>query len=225
MIWLLGSTGLTGSYVANIIEENADFGLNSVYAPVRKPTRNYTKINEVEFDFANEQALSDLPKPDSVICCIGTTIKKAGSEAAFKSIDLDLVLHFATKAKSMGCKQFILVSSIGADSKSSFFYLKVKGELEEELAKLNFESTLILRPAALFGNRKEKRLVEQIGIQFSRVISPILIGFLRNYRPIKAFDVAKVIVNNAKHPLKGFHIFESSKIQEIAESLFYVCKN
>lgn len=225
MIWLLGSTGLTGKFVADLIEDDSDFDSNSVIAPVRKSSKTYSKINQIEFDFASEKAISDLPKPDSVICCIGTTIKKAGSESAFKAIDFELVMRFAHQAKSMGCKQFILISSIGANHKSSIFYLKVKGELEEELAKLNFESTLFLRPAALFGNRKEKRFGERIGIKFSQFISPILIGFLRNYRPINAFDVAKVIVNNAKHPLIGFHIFESSKIQKIAESLFYVCKN
>ncbi|TNE71757.1 oxidoreductase [bacterium] len=217
MIWLLGSTGLTGSEVAHLLDEDSLLGKQTI-CPVRKTKGNFNNIREIEIDFNLPDPTVSLPDPKIVICCLGTTIKKAGSQEAFRFVDYHLPLLFAQKAKKRGATQFILVSSIGADASSSVFYLKTKGELEEMIKALNFTSALCLRPAALMGNRSEFRLGEKIGIQISKLISPLLVGAFKNYRPIQANTVAKVIVDKAKHPDSGFHIFASSKIQQLADT-------
>ncbi len=218
MIWLLGSTGLTGSFVAQYLDQLPELGTNTL-ALVRNPVGSYQTIQEQVFNFDDEASFLHLAAPQTVICCLGTTIKKAGSKEAFKKIDFDLPLTFAQFAQQKGAQQFILVSSIGADAQSSVFYLRTKGELEERIKSLSFKSTTILRPAGLVGPRKEFRLGEVIGNSIGGLISPLLVGSLKNYRPIQAQTVAKVIIEKAKHPDSGFYILESLEIQNLADSI------
>lgn len=218
MIWLLGSTGLTGSFVAQFLDASQELGKSTI-ALVRKPVGMYKHIQELVFNFDDREAYSTLPTPQTIICCMGTTIKKAGSKEALKKIDFELPLTCAQYGKQKGAQHFILVSSIGADSQSSVFYLRTKGELEEMIKSLAFKTTTILRPAGLLGPRKEFRLGEVVGNFIGSVISPFLLGSLKNYRPIQAETVAKVIVEKAKHPDAGFYILESLDIQNLADSI------
>jgi uncharacterized protein YbjT (DUF2867 family) len=216
--WILGSTGLTGTELCSLIETQHSFH-HDIYAPVRNVTNRFKKVTECVVKFDSHDSLDALPAPNWVCCCLGTTIKKAGSQAAFLSVDFELVVNLAQLAYKKGAQQFILVSSIGADKESSNFYLRTKGQTEEAVKKIGFESLYILRPAGLKGNRKEERLGERFGIAVSEFIKPLLVGNLRKYRSIDARDVAKVMLHYTQHSQSGFHIFESDEIQSKADSL------
>jgi len=216
-VWLLGASGLTGSNLGELLDEESD--IFEVYAPVRKLKKKFKNVLELKVDFTNTDEIDALPKPEIVFCCIGTTIKKAGSEEAFLSIDYELVIQLAKIALKKGCVQFHLISSVGANSNSNVFYLRTKGQTESDLQKMGFNATFIYRPSALLGNRNESRPGEQIGIGLSKLLSPLFLGSLKKYKPIEAEAVVKVMLNLAKQSLQGFHIFESSEIQKMADSI------
>ena len=136
----------------------------------------------------------DVAPVDDVFCAIGTTMKKAGSRAAFRHVDFELPLRVAELAVSVGAKRLALVSSVGADAGSSNFYLRTKGELEDALAKLPLASLHIFRPSLLLGDRDESRPGEAIASVVSRATKGLLVGRLRKYRPIEADQVARAMV-------------------------------
>ena len=124
----------------------------SVHALVRKATlQAHPKLSEHVIDF---ESLPKLPKTDDAFCCLGTTIRKAGSQAAFRKVDFDYVLNFATAAKAAGAKRFFVVSALGANAKSGVFYNRVKGEMENALMAMNFESLHIFRPVISAGRTR-----------------------------------------------------------------------
>ena len=159
---IIGATGLTGEQC--LMELMASTHYNKVIVLTRKKlvTTN-SEIENIVTDFENLESIRQQIKAEHIYCAMGTTIGKAGSQAAFRKVDYEIPLQVAQIAKENGAVKFMLVSSMGADASSKIFYSKVKGELEEALAKLNFKSLLIFRPSILLGNRKEKRTGEAIG--------------------------------------------------------------
>ena len=153
---------------------------------------------------------------DDVYCCLGTTIKKAGSKDNFRKVDFHYPLELAKIAKKNNVPQFNIVTAMGADAKSSIFYNKVKGEVEEAIIKLKIDNTNIFRPSLLMGDRKESRKGEKIGIALAKIINPLMVGPLRKYRGIKATDVARAMLINSKMPKEGLSIFSSDQIYDIA---------
>ena len=143
---------------------------------------------------------------------LGTTIATAGSKEAFYKVDHDLVIDFAKNAKDAGAKTFALVSSVGANPKTSNFYLKVKGETEKDLEAMGFESLIILRPSMLMGERKEFRLGELIGKGAMTLLNPIMIGSLSKYKGIQGKTVANAMVKLGKESLKGTHVIEGNDL-------------
>ncbi|NHB67756.1 hypothetical protein G8O23_03565 [Bacteroidales bacterium M08MB] len=127
-------------------------------------------------------------------CCLGTTMRKAGSREAFRKVDFDMVVDFAQKAKTAGIERFAVVSSIGANPKSKNFYLKTKGQVEEELKKIGFARLVIVRPSLLLGKRNERRIAEDIGKVLYSIFSILFIGPLKKYKGIKDEDVAKAMI-------------------------------
>jgi len=216
-VWLLGASGLTGSHLGELLDDESD--IFEVYAPLRTWTKKFKNLIEINVNFSNLNEIEALPNPEIVFCCIGTTIKKAGSEEAFLSIDYELVIQLAQIALKKGCLQFHLISSVGANTQSNVFYLRTKGQVESDLQKMGFSTTNIYRPSALLGKRNETRTGEKIGIGVSKIISPLFLGPLKKYKPIEAEAVGKVMLNLAKQSLQGFHIFESSEIQKMADSI------
>jgi uncharacterized protein YbjT (DUF2867 family) len=152
--------------------------------------------------------VADPPHVDDAFCCIGTTIKKAGSQDAFRRVDYDYVLAFARAAQRAGARQFLLVTALGADPASRIFYSRVKGEIEQAVRQLPFQGIQIFRPSFLMGKRAEARLAERLGIPVARALAPLLVGPLRRYRPIHAADVARAMVQIAKEDLRGPNVFE-----------------
>jgi uncharacterized protein YbjT (DUF2867 family) len=157
-------------------------------------------------------------RPDVAICCLGTTWKKSGeNEAAFRAVDLDLVLSFAGAARNSGATQMIVISSVGASSQSSSFYLRTKGEMEAALRRLDFVRLDILRPGLLTGDRgTDRRTGERLAIAFSPFTDHLLHGAFRRYRSIKAATVANAIAHLVGQNLQGHFIHENRAIETLA---------
>ena len=205
---LAGATGLTGNHLLQLLV--ADKRYASVHALVRKTALPaHPKLIEHAVDF---DSLPKLPKVDDAFCCLGTTIRKAGSQAAFRKVDFDFVLNFATAAKAAGAKRFLVVSALGANARSAVFYNRVKGETENALKAMNFESLHIFRPSILSGERAEARAGEQLGIAVFTALAPLMIGPARRVRPIAAKSVAQAMVSCANRETSGVTIIESDQI-------------
>lgn len=205
---LAGSTGFIGSILIDILR--TDDCYTSVQVLSRRPLELPAKfITHVTDDLSTQ----DLGQIDAAFCALGTTIATAGSQDAFYHVDHDLVLAFANNAKQAGAKTFVLVSSVGADSKSSNFYLRVKGETEEDLQKIGFESLIILRPSMLMGERKEFRLGELIGKGIMTLFNPLMLGPMAKYRGIQGKTVANAMAKLTKENLAGVHVLEGNDLQ------------
>jgi len=209
---LIGSTGLVGEHLLKLLNEDKRF--TAVTALVRKPgVIKSQKINYQIFDFDNMDGA--LLNGDVLFCSLGTTLKKAGSKEAQYKIDLTYNFEAAKLAKQNGIACLAHVSSIGADSQSSNFYLRVKGELEEKLKALAFEKTIIVRPSFILGNRKEFRMGEKIGIFVMKGLSFLMQGPLKKYRGIHAQQIAKCMIEETCLKTNaGFNIIESDKMQK-----------
>ena len=205
---LAGATGLTGGHLLELLL--ADVRYSRVHALVRKPALPaHARSQEHSFDFDHP---AKLPRADDVFCCLGTTIKMAGSQAAFRKVDFDYVVTLARLARDAGAKRFLLVSSLGADARSPIFYNRVKGEMEAALRDIGFDALHIFRPSLLLGDRRESRVVERLSIAASAIIAPFMLGPARKYRPIRASTVAKAMWKTAWVSQRGMHIHLSDEI-------------
>jgi uncharacterized protein YbjT (DUF2867 family) len=158
----------------------------------------------------------DFHGAQDVFCALGTTIRKAGSQEAFRRVDLELPLRAAEQALKAGAEQFVVVSSVGADAASKNFYLRTKGELERELAKLPFHAVHILRPSLLLGKRAEFRLGEAIAMKIAPALDLLTLGALCKYHSVRAEVVGKAMVAAAKQGGAGTHVYEYQEIVKLA---------
>ncbi|MBL8513286.1 MAG: oxidoreductase [Betaproteobacteria bacterium] len=205
---LSGSTGLVGSHLLRLLCEEPPVA--HLYAVGRRePEWAHAKVT---FISSAQGTSANLPSIDAAFCCLGTTIKKAGSQAAFRAVDFDMVVHFAKSAKAAGAQSFGLVSALGANAQSSVFYNRVKGETEEALLAQGFQSLVIARPSFLMGDRAESRPGERLGIAVSRMMSPLMIGPAKRLRPVAAEAVARTLVEATLHPQPGVRIIESEHL-------------
>jgi len=189
---VIGSTGLIGNL---LISNLADNNIN-VLAVTRKPILSHSNnIKFLEINFDTFLIDNKLPACDHLYICLGTTIKKARSQLKFRRVDFEYSLAFAKYAKESGATKISLVSSVGANHTSKNFYLRVKGELEEAVKKINFEQTNIYHPSLLIGSRAESRLIEQFGQKLSSVINLFLFGSLKKFRSIEAKKLSKCIAS------------------------------
>src|SRR5439155_15744926 len=159
-------------------------------------------------DLGTLETLGDVPRLNDVFCCLGTTIKRAGSQPAFRLVDHTFVVGLARAGLRAGATQFLLVSAIGADPASRVFYSRVKGETESAVRRLGFPSIQIFRPSLLLGERSEFRLGERIAMVVAPLPSLLLLGRLRRFRPIPAETVARAMVNLAREAPRGPNVFE-----------------
>ena len=188
---IFGVTGLTGkALLHNCV---GDSRYSKIYIVTRRPSGFiHPKVEEIIFNFGN---FADLPHVNAnhVFCCLGTTIKKAGSQQAQLLIDRDYPISISKYATQIGAEKLVCVSSIGADAKSSNFYLRTKGEMEEGV-KSNFSNTVFVRPSFLLGKREELRVGERIGIGLFLLINPFLIGGLSKYKGIQVSLLSKAVI-------------------------------
>ena len=209
---IAGATGLIGRYLLRLLL--ADRRYKHVNALVRKaafPDDN--KLSECIVDF---DRLPALPAASDVYCCLGTTLRKAGSQAAFRKVDFDCVVNLAAAAKRGGCKRFLVVSAIGANAKSAVFYSRVKGEMENALREIHFDALHVFQPSFLTGDRQESRAGESLGIAAFSAMAPLMLGPLRKYRPIAAQAVAQAMVNAAGQDSRGVAVYDSARICTLA---------
>ena len=187
-ILLVGATGAVGNLALRKICQNSDF-LKIVLLTRKKIAIDDPRVIQIITDFKQINPI-DIGPIDAGLCALGTTIKKAGSKEAFSAIDHELVIRVAKICKSLGAKNFGVVSALGASKESKIFYNKVKGEMEEDLAKINFLTLTILRPSLLLGERNEFRLGEKAVSILVPLINPLLRGNYIRYRAIPTMTVA-----------------------------------
>jgi uncharacterized protein YbjT (DUF2867 family) len=209
-----GATGLTGR--ALVAQLRADPRYAKIIALVRKAGSVATdaRVQEYVVDYDALTTSQALPTGhvDHAFCCLGTTIKAAGSQAAFRKVDFDAVLAFARAAKASGARHLSVISALGASASSSVFYNRVKGEMEQAVAQLGFVSVHLLQPSLLLGERSELRAGERVGILAANVIAPLLLGPMRNYRPIHVEVVARAMRVGAAQNQPGLRVSESDQI-------------
>jgi len=210
---VFGSSGLVGGYLLNQLIENDNY--NKIKIFVRSEPKNHNpKIEIIKTDFNNLENHKEDIKGDDCFFCIGTTKQNSPDKNEYRRVELDIPKKIAQIAKSNSVNSFVFVSSGYADPKSSGDYLKFKGEVEEELKRLNFPKLGIMRPSFLLGDRKEKRVGEKIGIFVFKLLSPLFLGPLKKMKPIHSETVAKAMIKIANENLRKT-IFESNEIVEI----------
>ncbi|WP_027418997.1 oxidoreductase [Crocinitomix catalasitica] len=211
---LIGATGLIGKALLTQLLDSAEYDEVRVFTR-RKTGENHPKLREFIVDFnAIENAKADLVG-DVLFSCLGTTLKTAGSKEAQYKIDFDMQFNTTKIAKENGVENMVLLSSAGANAKSSVFYSRMKGELDEAVEKLGFDRVGIIRPSMLAGDRKEFRWSEKI-------FTPIMYAFswipgIRKYRPIKDKTVAKAMINAVNDSAKSTEIYELEAVFKLAK--------
>ena len=211
---VIGASGLVGSYVTLKLLD--DIRYNKVKVFVRNSLDiSHKKLEEHIVSFDKIDLWKEYLTGDELYSALGTTIKKAGSKEAQYKIDFTFQYEVAKAAAENGVKKYMLVSSVGADYKSSNFYLRTKGSLDEKVQQLSFEQICIFRPSILVGLRSEKRLGESIGIKIAGTITKI-IPALKKYRPIEASRVAEVMIKSANQSISNkTKIYQPEEIFEI----------
>lgn len=212
---VIGSSGLTGGYVLQLLLSDESFTKVSIL--VRKELAiTHSKLIQHITDFNDADQLLLIGKADVLFCCVGTTMKKVkGDKIAYEKVDYDIPVNMARIASGNGFKKLLLISSIGASAKSSNFYLRLKGKVEDAIMKFPFESTWIFRPSSLLGKRKEIRNGEKVLQAATKLISSILFGSLKKYHGISAEQVAVAMVAASKRNHPGVHIVEYREIMEL----------
>jgi len=214
---LAGGTGLVGGHLLRQLASDARY-VSAIAVTRRASGLAGGKVQEQVVDFG-ALAGTVLPKADVGFCALGTTMRAAGSKEAFARVDRDAVVAFAQGCKAAGVKTFVLVSSMGAKARSSVFYNAIKGQTEEALGAINFESLVVLRPSLLVGSRTEKRPLERLGVAFAPVLRALLVApFLRNFAPIDGSVVAAAMREApfAAHEDKGLRVLLSGEINAFA---------
>lgn len=211
---LIGATGLIGNYLLEeLLKDNF---YHTVRILIRRPLElTHAKLEKklVHFDDTESFRLA-LEGSDVVFCAVGTTKKKVkGDKVAYRKVDYDIPVHAAQFCKTNGCNRFILVSSVGANSKSNNFYLQLKGEVEDAVKEVGLKSVHILRPSVLLGNRKEQRTGEKI----SKILMSGL-SFLvpSKYKPVHGRDVARAMIAASKTSMEGFFVYEFKEIKKLS---------
>ena len=210
---VFGYTGLTGKALTNQLLMDDRYSVVKIF--VRHPVENlHPKIKIIVDDLTDLARITSEIKGDELYCCLGTTMKKAGSKDAFKRVDYGLPVKLAEIAYSGGVGKFLVISSIGANPGSKNFYLQTKGKMEAEVSLFNFRQLSIFRPSFLMGRREEFRFGEELGKVVSSISSVLLFGPLKKYRGIKASTVARAMIRVANNIPSG-RIYQSDEIAKL----------
>ena len=210
---LAGASGLVGKELLTLLLDEPSY--SKVIVLVRRPLDVlHPKLVQYEVDFSTTSFERDRLKNlsiDQAFCTLGTTIKHAGTKAAFRQVDQQFTLNVAQMAKDNGAKSFCVVTAIGANSDSMIFYNRVKGDVEKELQQLNFKFLASFLPSMLVGNRLEQRLDEKLGTIFMATFDFLI---PKNYKIIAVKKVAVAMLNYAKDPMAGFSIISSEAMNK-----------
>ncbi|WP_321827462.1 NAD(P)H-binding protein [Maribacter dokdonensis] len=214
---ILGASGLTGGLLLEklIVDDRYEsiklFSRSSIKGlpnKVKQYIGNLLELEQFKNDFAG----------DEVYCCIGTTAKKTPDKSLYRDIDYGIPVAAAKLAKANGINTFLVISAMGANKKSSVFYNRTKGEMEQEVLNQAIPRTSILRPSLIGGERNEQRLLEKIGLVVFKVIQPLFIGPLKKYRIINADSIAQAMLNLANTTSNTDVIITSNDIEQLAKT-------
>lgn len=200
-----GPTGLVGQKLLQRLL------LDPAYTEVRALSRralaqSHARLRVIQTDYYNLAALGEALKVDDVFCCLGTTLRTAGSRAAFEDVDLRMVVELARASRAAGARHFLVVSAVGASERSAAFYSRVKGRMEAAVSALDFEAVHIVRPSLLLGARAESRPGEALAQKVMPALAPLLRGPLEKYRAVEAADVAEALLRLALRGDRGVHV-------------------
>ncbi len=209
---VIGATGLVGKQLVSQLLENEHFGKVRIFVR-RDSGLSHPKLEQLIVDFADEKTWAKKLTGDVLFSALGTTLKQAGSKVKQYEVDFTFNLNFAQKAKANSIENYVLVSSIGANSKSALFYTRIKGELDDTVANLGFENLTILRPSYLSGERDEKRWMEELSLPIVGFVTKLI---LKKYRPISGETVAKAMINGVLKPHPEKTIWEADEVFELA---------
>ena len=212
---LLGASGLIGGELLKLLLADPNYSKTKIIVRKELPIIS-EKLEQIIADFSTIEANKNKLKADVVFSCLGSTKKKTPNLKEYYEIDHDYPVLVAKLAKDQGVKSFHIVSSLGANSSSSNFYLKMKGETEDDIEKIGFKSLHIYRPSLLTGARKEKRLLEAASEYIMKVINPLLLGSLKKYRSIPGKIVASAMHRQSIINSTGNFVYPSDKIKELA---------
>jgi uncharacterized protein YbjT (DUF2867 family) len=208
---VLGATRLVGGELLGRLL--ADPAWDPVQVLGRRSTgRIHPRLREHRGDLDALEQHAALFAVDVVFCCLGTTLRRAGSQEAFRRVDLDAVATAARLAARAGAGTFMLVSAAGASRESRFFYNRVKGEAEAAVGESGVPGVVILRPSLILGPRAERRSAEAIAQRVARVLAPLMQGPLRRLRAVPAEAVAGAMIRLASGPERGVRVVENEEI-------------
>jgi uncharacterized protein YbjT (DUF2867 family) len=208
---IAGSTGLIGTSLLSMLLPSPRY--QKIIALTRRELPAHPKLVQIKTDLSSLKTLGQNLSADEVFCALGTTMAKAGSKEKFYEADFEYPYELARITRQNGATQFLIVTALGANKTSRFFYNRVKGEVEDAITRLDFPSLHIFRPSLLLGNRSERRM----GEDFSKIFFKAF-GFLvpRKYKAIQANDVATAMVTAAEREEKGIFFYPSEEIQKLA---------
>ncbi len=213
---VFGATGQTGEQLTRLLLDDDRYTTVTLF--VRKTTgKVHSKLVEVVTPLTDISTIQNKIMGNHVFCCLGTTIKKSGSQEAFKKVDYHLPIAIAKAAKANEIETMVTITAIGANAKSSNFYTKTKGEVEQDIADTKITNTVFLRPSLLLGTRKEFRLGERISKAVISLLNPLFIGKLKHYKGIHSQTVAKAMVQLANDDVKGTRYIENEELFEIGK--------
>ncbi len=215
---VLGATGLVGGEVVKELLRSEAYGEVRVLS--RRPLGfQHPKLHETIADLEeleeNTKVFADVR---DVFCCLGTTIRKAGSQVKFRKVDLEYPLRAAKIARQQGVKQFLAVTAMGADPASRIFYNRVKGEAEQVLSSVGLPGVHLFRPSLLLGKRNDFRFVERAGAFFMTRLDPIMRGSASKYRALPAATLARAMVSIAHTGTAGIHVYPNDVIHALGMS-------
>ncbi|MEE4132431.1 oxidoreductase [Pseudomonas viridiflava] len=206
-ILLAGATGLTGEHLLDRLLNEPT--VSRVLAPTRRALAVHPHLENPVGDL--DTLLPSLGgRVDIAFCCLGTTIKQAGSQDAFKAVDLDLVVAFAKRARELGARHLLVISAVNADTRSSVFYSRIKGEMEQALRAQDWPQLTIARPSLLVGNRPETRWAEQLAAPIAKLIPG-------KYGAIEACQLARALWRLALEEQDGERIVESDELRKLGK--------
>ncbi|WP_430810319.1 MULTISPECIES: NAD(P)H-binding protein [unclassified Carboxylicivirga] len=208
---IAGASGLVGQALLTRLLNSSNYA--GVHALVRRHLPiSHPKLTQELIQFKHLDRYSGPETFEDVFCCLGTTIKKAGSKKAFTEVDQHHVVRLGRWAKKQQCQRFLVISSVGANAQAANFYLCTKGQMENELRALQLPTLHIFRPSLLLGDRREFRLAEKLSEKAMYLLKPFLQWPWRKYRAIKASDVAEAMYRQAQDGRKGVWIYEGAKL-------------
>ena len=215
---IAGASGLVGGHLLNLLLRSQRYS-EVVSIGRRELPLIYPNLEQRVVDFDNLKNYASELVADDIFCCLGTTIKKAGSKEAFYKVDHTYVVELAEITAKKGAAQFLVVSAMGADASSIVFYNKVKGEMEQQVQQQSFTGVHLFRPSLLLGEREEHRTGEELASKIMRPLSGLMIGPLEKYKPIEAETVARAMLFAASQDQVGVHVHPSDDIAALGAKL------